>query len=100
MADIAEQLRAMVREEVAAALAAERAAAAPAPGLVTLDAYARARSISVSTVRAAIRDGRLVAHHIGRAVRVRRDDEIARVARPKSDRTAVAARKLGLSVVR
>lgn len=97
---LTDQVRAIVREELAAALAAVRTADQAAPELVTLTAYAKARSISVSTVRAAIRDGRLTAHRIGRAVRVRRDDEIARADRPKADRTSAAARRLGLTVVR
>lgn len=99
MADIDSIISAKVAAEVARQLAAN-ANATTAPELVTLAAYAQARSISVSTVRAAIRDGRLTAHRIGRAVRVRRDDEIARADRPKVDRTAAAARRLGLTVVR
>ena len=94
---IEEQIRAIVREELA------RLAERPqAPDLVTLRAYAAARGISVSTVRAAIREGRLEAYQIGRAVRVRPGDEIARPvrAREKVDRTRAAAGKLGLQVVR
>jgi len=54
----------------------ETAGAAPVPELVTVADYARARSISESTVRAAIRDGRLPAVKIGRAVRVRAHAQI------------------------
>ena len=98
MTNLEDNLRALVRAEIAAALA-ERDRA-PGPGLVTMAEYARARSISVSTVRAAIPDGRLAAHQIGRAVRVRPTDEIARPARARAGRDAMAARKLGLQVVR
>lgn len=96
--DLDAHVRALVREELAAALANRDAATGPV--LVTMDAYARARSISLSTVRAAIRDGRLEAHRIGRAVRVRSTDEIAQPVRAKVNRTSAAARRLGLQVVR
>lgn len=73
-----EQLRALVREEVAKALA-ERTRQVE---LVTAAEYARMRSISVSTVRAAIREGRLPAERYGRAVRVRSDAVISKAVRP------------------
>ena len=92
---LTEQIAAIARAEVDRRLA-ELGVGAPAPTLVTIAAYARDRSISVSTVRAAIGDGRLEAQRIGRAVRVRRDAEIARPVRAKVDRTASAARRLGL----
>lgn len=96
---VTDSLRALVRAEIAAVLAERDRQPAP-PDLVTMADYAAARSISISTVRAAIKDGRLEAHRIGRAVRVRPGDEIATVARTKTNRNAVAARRLGLQVVR
>lgn len=92
------QIRAIVRDEIQRALADLGASAAPE--LVTMAEYARARSISVTTVRAAIRDGRLEAHRIGRAVRVRARDEIARPVGAQTDRSEAARRKLGLMVVK
>jgi excisionase family DNA binding protein len=56
------------------------AGAALVPELVTVADYARARSISKSTVRAAIRDGRLPAMKIGRAARVRADAQSGKPA--------------------
>ena len=61
---LAEFIRHIVREELAAQQPQRSA------DLVTIDAYAAARSISRSTVRQAIRDGRLPATRFGRAVRV------------------------------
>lgn len=92
-------IRDVVRDELASALASR---AAEAPTLVTVAAYAAARSISPSTVRAAIRDGRLPATRIGRAVRLDSTAEIARALAPQSRAaiTAAAMRKLGISVVR
>ena len=91
-----EMLRAIVREELAKARNDEQPA--PAPALVTIAAYAARRSISVSTVRAAIKDGRLPAHHVGRAVRVPADVEIAKPAKPHAAATRDVrfARILGL----
>lgn len=74
MTDFAEAIRLMVREEVERALAAKPS---PAPDFVTVAEYARRRSISESTVRAAVREGRLPAERIGRAVRVPADVRIA-----------------------
>jgi excisionase family DNA binding protein len=59
----------------------EERAAAPSDELVTMAMFARRRSISESTVRAAIRDGRLEAVKIGRAVRVRGDAQLGKPAR-------------------
>lgn len=67
-------IRQLVAEEVRRQLA-ERAP--PERGLVTVRDFARARSISPSTVRQAIRDGRLSTVRIGRAVRVPSDAIIA-----------------------
>jgi excisionase family DNA binding protein len=63
-------VRRVVREELAAARAA------PMDEMVTIETFARMRAISKSTVRAAIRGGRLQATRIGRAVRVRSDAQI------------------------
>lgn len=87
-----DEVRAL-REE----LAQVRAANGAQPELVTIQAYAAARSISVGKVRAAIASGELDAVHIGRAVRVRRDAEIAR--KVVADSPQARARRV-LSVVR
>lgn len=68
-------IRKLVREEVRAELAKVTPTRSPAVYISIAD-YAKARSISVSTVRNAIRDGRLPAMKIGAAVRVRTDVEI------------------------
>jgi len=89
-------VRQVVREELAAMRDA------PADELVTMATFARQRSISESTVRAAIRDGRLPAVKIGRAVRVRADAQIGKPAPTSSANTnadtprARAARILGV----
>lgn len=91
----------MLEQIVRRVLREELAAIAPKTGLVTVAAYAAARSISSSTVREAIRDGRLKATRIGRSVRVEAGAEIAPAS--SGDETSVAvkvARKLGLAVVR
>lgn len=72
-----EHIRSIVRDELARAKPVDEA-----PKLVTIATYAAARSISTSTVRQAIRRGRLAATHIGRAVRIKATDEIARGPRP------------------
>lgn len=74
---IVEAIRQLVREEVRAELAKQPALqAAPASQYISIGEYAKARSISVSTVRNAIRDGRLPAMKIGTALRVLSDAEI------------------------
>jgi excisionase family DNA binding protein len=86
-------VRRVVREE----LASERPSRAE---LVTVQAFAAAHSISASTVRAAIRDGRLPAVKVGRAVRVRGDAEIGRpVTRNHAEAPAVRAERI-LKMVR
>lgn len=82
-------------------LAAELRAAlgeAPPAGLITIAEYARQRSISPSTVRAAIRDGRLPAVHIGRAVRLRADAEFSTPVR-RSGTSAADAHTAALAVL-
>lgn len=69
---LTEVVREVVREE----LAKERRPTMPE--LVSVDEYAHRRSISVSTVRAAIREGRLCVERIGRAVRVPAEATIGR----------------------
>ncbi len=88
--------------ELAAALRADPALAADLrtalgtdctrPEHVTIAAWARSKSISVSTVRAAIRDGRLPSIRIGRAVRVPADAAIA--PRATAERPAERALKI------
>lgn len=65
-------VRRVVREELAAA-----GRSAQPGGLVSVAEYARQRSISPATVRAAIKAGRLGVVRNGRAWRVRADEEIA-----------------------
>lgn len=72
--ELRDLIRGIAREELRVAL--EEQAGDNAPEHVTVQAYAAKRSISVSTVRNAIRLGRLPAIKVGRAVRVRADVEI------------------------
>lgn len=96
MSALEDQIRSIVRDELARSKPANDAAR-----LVTVAAYAAARSISPSTVRAAIRRGQLESLQIGRAVRVRADREIAVRARAGvADPVAAAERSLGLRVVK
>lgn len=87
-----EPLRALVAELVREELAKVRAP--EEPDLVTVAAFARRRSISEGTVRAAIKDGRLAATRFGRAVRIAADAQIARVAPANAE--AKRAARLGL----
>jgi len=64
----------MIRAEAEAALAEIRDR--PREQLVTVEQYAKERSIGVSGVRRAIREGRIDAVRIGRSVRVRVDAEM------------------------
>ena len=75
-------IRKLVREEIHAELA--KTTPPPATSYVSIAEYAKARSISTSTVRNAIRNGRLPAMKIGAAVRVQRDAEIGRPVQPRS----------------
>lgn len=69
MTDLESQLEQLV-ERVVRKVLAEKPANEPAPEYVSPAEYARARSISESTVRAAIRENRLEHIRIGRAVRI------------------------------
>ena len=80
---VEEVIRQLVREEVRAELAKQPQAPSPA-GYVSVAEYAKSRSISISTVRNAIRLGRLPAMKIGTAVRIRRDAEIGASVTPKA----------------
>jgi len=82
-------VRRVVRDE----LAAQRTR--PAEELVTMATFAREHAISVSTVRAMVRDGRLSAVKIGRVVRVRRDAQIGEPAVGADVPAARARRILG-----
>lgn len=90
---LADIVRRVVREELAAI-------AKPITGdKITIAAYAAARSISPSTVRAAIRDGRLAAMKVGRSVRVPADAEIGvqvHASPAKQTPATIADRVLGL----
>ncbi len=73
-------VRRVVREEL------ELAAAKRAVAEITIAEYAATRSISITTVRDAIRDGRLPAKKYGHAVRVPADAEIgARLGTKKAE---------------
>lgn len=85
--DIRELVRVVVREELAAAPKAAE--------YVTVVEYARRHSISETTTRLAIAEGRLPAIRIGRLVRVRPD---APIGRPASKRDAAAAARSRLLV--
>lgn len=80
-------VRRVVREELAAQ------STRPAGELATMATFARDHAISVSTVRAMIRDGRLAAVKIGRAMRVRRDAQIG-VPALGADVPAARARRI------
>lgn len=76
MSDVLDSLRAFVSEIVRDELAKSRAVE-PAAHL-TVAEYAFRWSLSETTVRAAVRDGRLAHERIGRAVRIPADARIAR----------------------
>lgn len=86
------------REALREALATERAAVE----LLTIPQAAARLSLSPTTIRAAIRDGRLPALRVGRAVRVHVGDvdalptkRAARAARPGSPAERAAAIRIG-----
>jgi len=81
------------RSASAVSIPAQRAR--PVGELATVATFARDHAISVSTVRAMIRDGRLSAVKIGRAVRVRRDAQIGEPALGADVPAARARRILG-----
>lgn len=80
-------LESVVRRVVREELAATRTALADE--MVTIATFARMRAISKSTVRAAIREGRLPATRIGRAVRIRAN---AQIGEPTAGMDTPAAR--------
>jgi hypothetical protein len=77
---IEDLIRSIVRDELAKA--------SPRTEHVTVADYAKSRSISVSTVRVAVRENRLAHIRIGRAVRVLANAEIA----PKVTAEAITER--------
>jgi len=89
-------LRELVAELVRAELDKRQAlaAATAAPELITAAEYARRYSISISTVRAAIREHRLDVTRIGRAVRIAADATIHAADAEIAEATEVARRKL------
>jgi excisionase family DNA binding protein len=74
-------VRSIVREELTS-FARTFAKETASQQYVTIQQYAAARSISVSTVRNAVRAGKLPALRIGKAVRVQSDAEIGAVVHP------------------
>jgi excisionase family DNA binding protein len=93
-----DKLREMIREVVQEEIA--KAGGAAGGELVTVAKYAERCSISQSTVRAAIADGRLEAVKIGRAVRIPANATIARPARAVDDTEAKALELLGVRSAR
>lgn len=91
-----EMIVAIVRDELVR-FAAEQPRV---PELVTIAAYAKARSISESTVRKAIREKRLEAQKIGRSIRIKPTGEIAPRVRDlkRALVDAKACRSLGLAL--
>ena len=83
-----EIIRDVVRREVRAEVARMVAMAPASPKFVTVAEYAAARSISASTVRNAIRSGRLPAIRYGSAVRVPADVELGRPVAVNANRRA------------
>lgn len=80
-----------------AEMAALRADESTAAQHVTVAAYAKAHSLSQSTVRVHIREGRLDAIRVGRAVRVRADASIGRPNAPRDPGDERIDRILGLT---
>jgi hypothetical protein len=100
MASLEEEIRVIVRQEVAKAVAELRRELVSAPTYVKAKDYAARHSIALSTVREAISEGRLPAMRIGRAGRVEAVAPIAPRARPnaaarRQERVARLARKHG-----
>jgi excisionase family DNA binding protein len=100
MVTLEQYLRSLVREEAREAMREVLAArAAGVDELVTIAAFARARSISPSTVRKALRDGRLDATRIGRSIRIHAGASIRPRSAARADADAAmasAARRLGV----
>ena len=84
-----DELRGVIRAVVLEVLAEQKPATSG--GMITIAAYAKMWSLSVSTVRRAIRDGRLPATKVGRGIRVAADSAIGR--RVAVVETSIAARK-------
>lgn len=84
-----------VRRDLTTALGVSSDDRSAAAQFVTVAAYATQRALGKSTVRRAIREGRLAVERIGRAVRIPADAVIAR-RRPDAV-IARAERRLGLS---
>jgi hypothetical protein len=83
-----EVIREIVRREVRAEIARTAATTSALPRYVTVAEYAAARAISASTVRNAIRTGRLPALRYGAAVRVPADVELGRPVAANANRRA------------
>lgn len=94
MSNLEVAIRELVRGEVQSAVAKAVSSATAQPAYVSAAEYALTRSISISTVRNAIRRGQLPAIRIGAAVRVRADIEIGKpiIVRATRRPTSPAAR--------
>lgn len=98
IASLEDVIRAWLRDEIRAAVADVLGTRTTPAKLVSIAEYAAARSISPSTVRAAIRDGRLPATRIGRAVRIATNDTIGapvKAAPRRETATDIVARLVG-----
>jgi hypothetical protein len=95
-AEIERLLRQLIREEMRAALAEVADGRSGGARYVSVKTYAEARSISPSTVRQAMRDGRLEPMRVGRSVRVQADAEIASRSTKLDNATDRAEQRLGL----
>lgn len=92
MSALLDEVRRIIREELAAK---------PAPVTMLSDKGTADRlGVSVSTVRAMRRDGRLPFTKIGRSVRIASDAVIGAPAKPVDDLAARRARRLGLDGAR
>lgn len=85
------ELRDVIRAVVLEVLAEQKPATS---GMVTIAAYAKAWSLSVSTVRRAIRDGRLPATKVGRGIRVPAGAELGQRVAVATSPTTVAAHRV------
>lgn len=86
MTDVLDSLRTFIAQVAREEIAKERAANANVPELVTIAAYAARMSLSESTVRKAVADGRLDHERIGRTIRISATAKIAPRAHRPADR--------------
>ena len=95
---LGEVIRDVVRREVRIEVAKIVPVRSATPVYLSAAEYATTRSISVSTVRNAIRNGRLPAIKIGAAIRVRADVEIGEPIVTRSERRPVSPSARGAEI--